>query len=52
MKLVARALLAIVVLLVVWHSASAAESIVRDLPLGSPTGEEHDGEHNDPEREC
>ncbi|HVV97063.1 MAG TPA: M48 family metallopeptidase [Rhodanobacteraceae bacterium] len=34
MKLVARALLAIVVLLVVWHSASAAESIVRDLPPG------------------
>jgi STE24 endopeptidase len=34
MKLIVRAALAIVVLLVAWHTASAAESIVRDLPPG------------------
>ncbi|HVT32768.1 MAG TPA: M48 family metallopeptidase [Rhodanobacteraceae bacterium] len=34
MKLMVRALLAIAVLLVAWHAASAAESIVRDLPPG------------------
>jgi STE24 endopeptidase len=34
MKLVARVVLAVVLLLVAWQAASAAESIVRDLPPG------------------